>query len=129
MPCHSGSESSCPGPTPAAVWRAHGPQNRGPRILLSVSFPTISSDQYGPLVALTVGRRGHHQPAGGLLVFGNDYRHPVALAKGVAALDLFSEGRVESAWAPVRGPATTSSRASRAGEAGAHVSRMAEAWP
>ena len=31
----------------------------------------------------------------GSLVFGNDYRHPVVLAKEIATLDLFSEGRVE----------------------------------
>ena len=28
-------------------------------------------------------------------MFGNDYRHPVVLAKEVATLDLLSEGRVE----------------------------------
>ena len=31
----------------------------------------------------------------GSLVFDNDYRHPVVLAKEIATLDLLSEGRVE----------------------------------
>ena len=31
----------------------------------------------------------------GSLVFGNDFRHPVVLAKEVATLDVVSEGRVE----------------------------------
>src|SRR5687768_11496172 len=31
----------------------------------------------------------------GALVFDNDYRHPVVLAKEIATLDLASEGRVE----------------------------------
>ena len=41
------------------------------------------------------GGRGDHRPRVGSLVFGNDYRHPVVLAKEVATLDLMSEGRVE----------------------------------
>ena len=31
----------------------------------------------------------------GALVFDNDYRHPVVLAKEIATLDLVSSGRVE----------------------------------
>ena len=37
----------------------------------------------------------------GALVFDNDYRHPVVLAKEMATIDLLFEGRWRSASAPV----------------------------
>jgi probable F420-dependent oxidoreductase len=46
-------------------------------------------------VALTVAAEATSSLRVGSLVFGNDYRHPVVLAKEVATLDLFSEGRFE----------------------------------
>ncbi len=58
-------------------------------------IPDHFDDQYGPLVALTVAAEATTTLRVGSLVFGNDYRHPVVLAKEVATLDLFSEGRVE----------------------------------
>jgi probable F420-dependent oxidoreductase len=58
-------------------------------------IPDHFDDQYGPLVALTVAAEATTDLRVGSLVFGNDYRHPVVLAKEVATLDLFSEGRVE----------------------------------
>jgi probable F420-dependent oxidoreductase len=58
-------------------------------------IPDHFEDQYGPLVALTVAAEATTTLRVGSLVFGNDYRHPVVLAKEVATLDLFSEGRVE----------------------------------
>jgi probable F420-dependent oxidoreductase len=57
--------------------------------------PDHFEDQYGPLVALTVAAEATTDLRVGSLVFGNDYRHPVVLAKEVATLDLLSEGRVE----------------------------------
>ncbi len=57
--------------------------------------PDHFGDQYGPLVALTVAAEATTDLRVGSLVFGNDYRHPVVLAKEVATLDLMSEGRVE----------------------------------
>ena len=46
-------------------------------------------------MALTVAAEATTTLRVGSLVFGNDYRHPIVLAKEVATLDLFSEGRVE----------------------------------
>jgi probable F420-dependent oxidoreductase len=57
--------------------------------------PDHFGDQVGPLVALTVAAEATSSLRVGSLVFGNDYRHPVVLAKEVATLDLFSEGRFE----------------------------------
>jgi probable F420-dependent oxidoreductase len=57
--------------------------------------PDHFGDQYGPLVALTVAAEATTDLRVGSLVLGNDYRHPVVLAKEVATLDLLSEGRVE----------------------------------
>ncbi len=58
-------------------------------------IPDHFEDQLGPLVALTVAAEATTTLRVGSLVFGNDYRHPVVLAKEVATLDLLSEGRVE----------------------------------
>src|SRR5665213_3522353 len=58
-------------------------------------IPDHFDDQYGPLVALTVVAEATSTLRVGSLVFGNDYRHPVVLAKEIATLDLMSEGRVE----------------------------------
>jgi probable F420-dependent oxidoreductase len=58
-------------------------------------IPDHFDDQYGPLVALTVAAEATTSLRVGSLVFGNDYRHPVVLAKEVATLDHFSGGRVE----------------------------------
>jgi probable F420-dependent oxidoreductase len=58
-------------------------------------IPDHFEDQFGPLVALTVAAEATTTLRVGSLVFGNDYRHPVVLAKEIATLDLFSDGRVE----------------------------------
>ncbi len=61
----------------------------------SLFIPDHFEDQLGPLVALTVAAEATTELKVGSLVFGNDYRHPVVLAKEVATLDLSSDGRVE----------------------------------
>ncbi len=61
----------------------------------SLFIPDHFEDQLGPLVALTVAAEATTGLKVGSLVFGNDYRHPIVLAKEVATLDLLSEGRVE----------------------------------
>jgi probable F420-dependent oxidoreductase len=57
--------------------------------------PDHLGDQWGPLVALTVAAEATERLRVGSLVFGNDYRHPLFLAKEMATLDLVSEGRTE----------------------------------
>jgi probable F420-dependent oxidoreductase len=58
-------------------------------------IPDHFEDQFGPIVALTVAAEATTALRVGSLVFDNDYRHPVVLAKEIATLDLASEGRVE----------------------------------
>ncbi len=58
-------------------------------------IPDHFGDQFGPLVALTVAAEATTTLRVGSLVFDNDYRHPVVLAKEIATLDLAAEGRVE----------------------------------
>jgi probable F420-dependent oxidoreductase len=58
-------------------------------------LPDHFDDQFGPLVALTAAAEATRTLRVGSLVFGNDYRHPMVLAKEIATLDLLSEGRVE----------------------------------
>jgi probable F420-dependent oxidoreductase len=51
--------------------------------------------QLGPLTALAIAAAATATLRVGSLVFCNDYRHPVLLAKEVATLDLASGGRFE----------------------------------
>ena len=78
----------------AAAWRstARAVEDLGYSTLF---IPDHFEDQFGPLVALTVAAEATTTLRVGSLVFGNDYRHPVVLAKEVATLDVLSGGRVE----------------------------------
>ncbi len=58
-------------------------------------IPDHFGDQLGPLVGMTVAAEATEKLNVGCLVFDNDYRHPVVLAKEMATLDLMAEGRVE----------------------------------
>jgi probable F420-dependent oxidoreductase len=58
-------------------------------------IPDHFGDQFGPLVALAVAAEATTTLRVGSLVFDNDYRHPVVLAKEIATLQLASGGRVE----------------------------------
>ena len=58
-------------------------------------IPDHFGDQFGPLVALTVAAEATSNLRVGSLVFDNDYRHPLVLAKEIATLQLASGGRVE----------------------------------
>jgi probable F420-dependent oxidoreductase len=77
-----------------AAWRARArlAEDLGYSTLL---MPDHFQDQWGPLVALTVAVEATTTLRVGTLVFDNDYRHPVVLAKELATLDLATEGRVE----------------------------------
>ncbi len=57
--------------------------------------PDHLGEQWGPIVALTAAAEATTTLKVGALVFDNDYRHPVVLAKEMATLDLLSEGRLE----------------------------------
>lgn len=58
-------------------------------------IPDHFGEQFAPMVALTVAAEATTRLNVGTLVLDNDYRHPQVLAKEIATLDLFSEGRLE----------------------------------
>ncbi len=57
--------------------------------------PYFFGDQLAPLAALATAASVTRTLRVGTLVLGNDYRHPVILAKEAATLDLLSGGRLE----------------------------------
>ncbi len=58
-------------------------------------LPDHFGDQLAPIPALTAAAAVTTDLRLGTLVFDNDYRHPVVLAKEAATVDLLSEGRLE----------------------------------
>jgi probable F420-dependent oxidoreductase len=58
-------------------------------------MPDHFGDQLAPVAALAAAATATSTLRLGSLVFGNDYRHPVVLAKEAATLDVLSEGRFE----------------------------------
>jgi probable F420-dependent oxidoreductase len=58
-------------------------------------MPDHFQDQWGPIAGITIAAEATEHLNVGTLVFDNDYRHPVVLAKEMATLDLATEGRVE----------------------------------
>ncbi|HEY7137468.1 MAG TPA: TIGR03621 family F420-dependent LLM class oxidoreductase [Acidimicrobiia bacterium] len=78
----------------AATWR--GRARRAEEIGYSaLLMPDHFQDQLAPLTALATAAAVTERLAVGTLVFDNDYRHPVVLAKELATLDLLTGGRVE----------------------------------
>lgn len=61
----------------------------------SLLMPDHFGDQLAPVPALAAVAAATSSLRLGSLVFGNDYRHPVVLAKEAATLDVLSEGRFE----------------------------------
>lgn len=57
--------------------------------------PDYFGDQFAPFAALATAAHATSSLRVGSLVFDNDYRHPVMLAKEAATLDLLSAGRFE----------------------------------
>jgi probable F420-dependent oxidoreductase len=58
-------------------------------------LPDHFGDQLGPIAALMAAADATTTLRVGSLVFDNDYRHPVVLAKEAATLDLLSDGRFD----------------------------------
>jgi len=58
-------------------------------------FPDHFGDQPGPIAALMAAADATTKLRIGSLVFDNDYRHPIVLAKEAATLDLLSDGRLD----------------------------------
>jgi probable F420-dependent oxidoreductase len=61
----------------------------------SLYLPDHFTDQMGPIAALMAAADATTRLRVGSLVFDNDYRHPVVLAKEAATLDLLSDGRFD----------------------------------
>ena len=60
-----------------------------------VHVPDHFRDQLAPVAALTAAAMATTRLRVGSLVFSNDFRHPVVLAKEAATLDVLSGGRFE----------------------------------
>ena len=80
--------------TDLAAWRqrARDAEAMGYSALL---VPDHFTEQWGPLVALAAAAEATDRLRVGALVFDNDFRHPMELAKEIATLDLLYDGRVE----------------------------------
>jgi probable F420-dependent oxidoreductase len=61
----------------------------------SLYLPDHFTDQMGPIAALMAAADATTRLRVGSLVFDNDYRHPVVLAKEAATIDLLSDGRFD----------------------------------
>ena len=80
--------------TDLAAWRklARDAESMGYSSLL---VPDHFTEQWGPFVALTAAAEATERLRVGALVFDNDFRHPMELAKEVATLHVLYDGRVE----------------------------------
>lgn len=61
----------------------------------SLTMPDHFTDQLAPVPALMAAADATKDLRIGALVWDNDYKHPVVLAKELATLDLLSDGRLE----------------------------------
>ena len=61
----------------------------------TVTMPDHFGDQLAPMPALAAAAAATTTLRVGALVFDNDYKHPVVLAKELATMDVLSGGRVE----------------------------------
>ena len=60
-----------------------------------LTMPDHFTDQLAPVPALMAAADATTDLRVGALVFDNDYKHPVVLAKELATIDLLSDGRLE----------------------------------
>lgn len=81
-------------PLPGATWgeTARQVEDAGFSTLV---MPDHFEDQLAVVPALAAAAEATTTLRLGALVFGNDYRHPVMLAKDMASLDVLSDGRME----------------------------------
>ena len=61
----------------------------------SLTMPDHFTDQLAPVPALMTAADATTKLRIGALVWDNDYKHPVVLAKELATMDLLSDGRLE----------------------------------
>ncbi len=61
----------------------------------TATMPDHFTDQLAPMPALAAAAAATTSLRVGALVFDNDYKHPVVLAKELATMDVLSDGRVE----------------------------------
>ena len=61
----------------------------------TLTMPDHFTEQLAPIPALMAAADATSSLRVGALVLGNDYRHPVVLAKELATIDLLSDGRLE----------------------------------
>src|SRR3954465_10033524 len=61
----------------------------------SLFLPDHFGDQLAPLPAMMAAADATTDLRVGALVFDNDYKHPVVMAKEIATVDVLSGGRVE----------------------------------
>lgn len=61
----------------------------------TLTMPDHFGDQFAPMVALTAAAAVTTTLRVGALVFDNDYKHPIVLAKELATLDVIANGRTE----------------------------------
>ncbi len=80
--------------TSATAWRerARHVESLG---YAALYLPDHFSDQLGPIAALMAAADATTRLRVGSLVFDNDYRHPVVVAKEAATIDLLSDGRFD----------------------------------
>ena len=80
--------------TSRAAWIdiAHRAESNGYDVL---TMPDHFGDQLAPVPALMCAADATTKLRIGALVFDNDYKHPLVLAKELATMDLLSEGRIE----------------------------------
>ena len=99
-PCHGPAPSGSP---PSSAPRLRAPRGPGPTrrakprtsATPTLLMPDHFGDQLAPVPALMAAAAATTSLRVGALVFGNDYRHPVVLAKEAATLDVLCDGRFE----------------------------------
>ena len=79
----------------AAAWREQA------RKMEDLGYATLfmpdhfSDTRFAPMVAISVAAEASTALRIGMLVLGNDYKHPAVVAKEAATLDVLSDGRLE----------------------------------